>query len=150
MRAASISESIVAFLTAFFIFSHRVAGQGGWYIDEESCHPDAVRFLESKLQRAHVGHQNLAAFLTRFDPNNPWNFPELPGLLDQVLGGVSSTMQAWRDARVLFAGGFDRLRNTGVWGLRSWDGAVGEEKTKDSPNGLVAWPFPFFKSVLFR
>ena len=60
MKVISPATTIAALTCTFFIFSNPVAGVGGWYIDEDTCEPDAREFLQDQLSRAAIAHANLA------------------------------------------------------------------------------------------
>ena len=147
MRVMSFSTSIVASITIFFIFSNPAAGIGGWYIDEETCSESARTFLEAQLQRARVGHMNLATFLSNRDMFN--EFEEFSSIAYRILGGHNQ-LNSIDTARVVFAGGNDPTRDGTPYidGLASWTGPVPRVETFNSPNGLVAWPFLSFNYLL--
>lgn len=137
MKAFLFSTPIVAFIATFLFFPTPIAGVqgvGGWYIDETSCSPPQIAFLNRYLSRARIAHINVATYFSQYDKTTAF------GLLAwQVLGGDDPTV-AMLMADTVFNGGYD-IGQEGlpeIQGLASWKGPIPEAEAYDSPNGLVA------------
>ena len=134
-------------MTTVSLFSNLVVGIGGWYIDEDTCTPPMIEFLEEQLKRSLFAHANLA---TTFGPLANGMSEELQQLVLQVLGSPDpiDATTAIAAARVFFAGGNDPTRegNPYIYGLSNWYGAVPRGTTLRYPNGLVAWSSQSYSS----
>lgn len=137
MKAFLLSTRIVAFIATSFIFPTPIAGVqgvGGWYIDELSCSPPQIAFLNGYLGRARVAHISVATYFSQYDKTTAF------GLLAwQVLGGEDPSV-AILVADTVFNGGYDIGQDDfpEIQGLASWKGPIPEAEAYNSPNGLVA------------
>ena len=103
-------------------------------MDEETCTPPQITFLNKYLNRARVAHINVANYLTS------GTTPPFRALAWNVVGGPHSH-DATLIAESVFAGGLDTSQTpySIIEGLASWKGPVPLAETLDSPNGLIVY-----------
>ena len=141
MKTLSLSTPMVSLIVTSFLFPTLVAGVqgvGGWHIDEGSCSPRQIAFLNKYLNRARVAHINVATYLTRYE-NKAFD-----ALAWKVVGGQDGFTAALT-AQTVFAGGSIQGGVPEIQGLASWKGPISYAESLTSPNGMVAYLFLFYE-----